>query len=98
MNAREPFVIHLSSFRLMTEADSEVRLLRERGIEARYLRVPVPDQGTWYRVVTGRFATFAQAESLALQYLAAGKIKSAHVVPGGGWGEPVPIVGADAPR
>jgi hypothetical protein len=87
----DTFVVHLSSFRLLNEAETEVARFRSMGISARYLRVPVEDMGTWYRVITGRFATFAQAESLALHLEATGTIAHAHVIGRAGWGEPVPI-------
>jgi hypothetical protein len=87
----DTFVVHLSSFRLLNEAETEVARFRSLGVDARYLRVPVEGMGTWYRVITGRFATFAQAESLALRLEAAGTISHAHLIGKGGWGDPVPV-------
>jgi hypothetical protein len=91
----EPFVIHIGSYRLLTDADAEMGNLRTLGVNARYLRLPVPGRGVWYRVVAGRFRTFAAAESAAHALQSEGKIRNAHIVGGNGWGEPVPVAMPD---
>jgi cell division septation protein DedD len=94
----EPFVIHLTSFKLRAEAEIEVSALRLRGIEARSIQAEIPDRGTWYRIVTGNFATFAEAESVALRLQAEGKIPYAHIAADGGRGQPVPVGTLDRAR
>jgi hypothetical protein len=85
------FVVHVSSFKLKSEADAELALFHSRGIEARALRVEVPVLGSWYRIVIGNFATFAEAESMGRRLLAEGKIPSAHIAADGGRGQPVAV-------
>lgn len=92
------FVIHFSSFKLQTEAETEVAALRLRGIEARSIRVEIPERGTWYRIVAGDFATFAEAESVVLRLQAEGKIPYAHIAADGGRGQPVPVGTLDRMR
>ena len=94
----EQFVIHLTSFKFDAEAEIEVTALRSRGIEARSIQVEIPDRGTWYRIVTGNFATFAEAESVALRLQAEGKIPYAHIAADGGRGQPVPVGTLDRAR
>ncbi len=91
------FVVHLSSFRLRSEADREVANLAGMGMDARHIAVVIPGKGlrSWYRVVTGRSATFAEAESLALVLISEGKIPNAHVAGDGGHGDPVPVATPD---
>jgi hypothetical protein len=97
-NPREPFVIHLTSFKFQAEAEIEVTALHQRGIEARSVRAEIPDRGTWYRIVTGNFATFAEAESVAMRLQAEGKIPYAHIAADGGRGQPVPVGTLDRAR
>jgi len=85
------YVVHLSSFRLEREAETEVRNLEGQGIEARYLLVDVPEKGAWYRVVTGRFATFPEAEAMAMRLCRQKGIPRTHVAGLGGRGAPVPV-------
>jgi cell division protein FtsN len=92
------FVIHLTSFKLAAEAEIEVTVLDQRGIEARSIQAEIPDRGTWYRIVTGNFATFAEAESVALRLQAEGKIPYAHIAADGGRGQPVPVGTLDRAR
>ena len=94
----ERFVIHLTSFKFAAEAEMEVSALRRRGIDARSIRAEIPDRGTWYRIVTGNFATFAEAESVALRLQAEGKIPYAHIAADGGRGQPVPVGTLDRVR
>jgi cell division septation protein DedD len=94
----ERFVIHLTSFKLAAEAEMEVSALRRRGIDARSIRADIPDRGTWYRIVTGNFATFAEAESVALRLQDEGKIPYAHIAADGGRGQPVPVGTLDRVR
>jgi hypothetical protein len=96
--AGDRFVIHFSSFKLEAEAEAEVMTLRRRGIEARSIRVEIPERGTWYRIVTGNFATFAEAESVVLRLQAEGKIPYAHIAADGGRGQPVPVGTLDRER
>jgi cell division protein FtsN len=96
--AREQFVIHLTSFKLEVEAAIEVAALGQRGIGARSIQVEIPDRGTWYRIVTGNFATFAEAESVALRLQAEGQIPYAHIAADGGRGRPVPVGTLDRAR
>jgi len=84
-------VVHLSSFRLEREAQSEVSSLAGQGIRAEYLLVDVADRGPWYRVVTGRFATFGEAETMAMRLCRMKGVPRTHVVGQGGRGEPVPV-------
>jgi len=92
------YVIHLSSFKLAPEAEEELARLRALGIEARALRVDVPGRGSWYRIVAGRFASFAEAESVALSWEVRGLIPYAHIAPDGGQGTPVLAGARDNPR
>ncbi|MBK8230063.1 MAG: SPOR domain-containing protein [Candidatus Eisenbacteria bacterium] len=85
------YVVHLSSFRLEREAQSEVSSLAGQGIRAEYLLVDVADRGPWYRVVTGRFATFGEAETMAMRLCRMKGVPRTHVVGQGGRGEPVPV-------
>lgn len=94
----EQFVIHLTSFKFEAEAKMEVSALRRRGIDARSIRAEIPDRGTWYRIVTGNFATFGEAESVALRLQAEGKIPYAHIAADGGRGRPVPVGTLDRAR
>lgn len=87
----DTFVVHLSSFRLKREAEAEVQSLRAAGIDARYLLVEVKERGAWYRVVTGAFGTFGEAESTASRMKAEYRLPRAHVAPQAGRGEPVPV-------
>jgi len=94
---RKGFVLHLSSFRLRSEADREIANLAGLGVDARHVAVVIPGRGLrpWYRVVTGLSATFAGAESLALHLMTEGKIPSAHIAGRGGHGDPVPVAFPD---
>jgi hypothetical protein len=96
--AGEEFVIHLTSFKLEAEAEAEVLALARRGIEARAVQVEIPFRGSWYRIVTGNFATFAEAESVALRLQAEGKVPYAHIAADGGRGRPVPVGTLDRER
>jgi cell division septation protein DedD len=98
VDTAERFVIHLTSFKLAAEAEMEVSALRRRGIEARSIQADIPDRGTWYRIVTGNFATFAEAESVALRLQAEGKVPYAHIAADGGRGQPVPVGTLDRAR
>ena len=89
------YVIHLSSFKLRPEAEDELERLRALGIEARSLQVEVPGRGSWYRIVAGRFVSFAEAESVALSWEGRDLIPYAHIAPEGGRGTPVPIGARD---
>ncbi len=85
------FVVHLSSFKLEREAAAEVANLAALGVDARYLLVDVPGKGPWYRVVTGRFATFAEAEARAMRLCRSKGVPRTHVAGLGGRGAPVPV-------
>lgn len=85
------FVIHLSSFKLEQEASDEVARLQALGVMARALRVEVPDRGSWYRILTGDFASFVEAENAALVLQARGFVPYAHIADDGGRGTPVPV-------
>lgn len=88
---RDTFVVHLSSFRLEREALAEIALLREAGFEARTVRVELAERGPWYRIVTGRFATFSEAEAMAVRLCRMRGVPRTHVVGQNGRGEPIPI-------
>jgi cell division septation protein DedD len=92
------YVIHLSSYKLEIEAAAEAAELVRQGVAARTLRVDVPDRGTWYRIVTGDFASFAQAESAALALQARGVIPYVHIAGNGGRGTPIPVGALDRIR
>ncbi len=87
----EDFVIYIASFRMLSDTEMEIAALEKNGIAARYIRIPVPGQGTWYRIVFGHFGSFAEAESVALGFEAAGRIPTANIASAGGWGTPVPV-------
>jgi hypothetical protein len=88
---RDTFVVHLSSFGRHKDAEAEVARLRSRGIDASYVTVQIPGKGRWYRVFTGRFPTFAEAESLAYHLRETRGFGLMHVVPQSGRGQPVPV-------
>jgi hypothetical protein len=93
-----PFVIHLSSFKLGEEAGREVERAAAQGLVARAVIVEVPERGTWYRIVIGDFASFAQAESAAHALQARGLIPYAHIAGEGGRGTPIPVRTPDRTR
>lgn len=90
------FAVHLSSFKHLEEAESDVRRFVDLGIEARAVLTEVPGKGPWYRVVTGRFATFPEARDEALRLAARIGLGRTHVVGKDGQGQPIPIFESDS--
>lgn len=92
------FVVHFSSFKDKPAADSAVTALRVQGLPARSLRVAVPGEGSWFRVIMGQYASVAAAESVGRVLLGTNKVLSVGVAGQGGRADPVRLeipAGAD---
>ncbi|MEZ4648951.1 MAG: SPOR domain-containing protein [Candidatus Eisenbacteria bacterium] len=85
------WVVHLSSFRDLKDANVDIDRLRGKGIEARAVYVEVPERGPWYRVVAGSFASFVEARQRSIQLSRQLGLEAVHVISSGGRDAPVPI-------
>jgi len=59
--------IQVASFSDQAQANERVNSLRSRGVEARAVRVEIPNKGTWYRVQIGGFKSRDEASGYANQ-------------------------------
>ncbi len=59
--------IQVASFSDQAQANERVNSLRSRGVEARAVRVEIPNKGTWYRVQIGGFKSRDDASGYANQ-------------------------------
>lgn len=59
--------IQIASFNDQAQANERVNSLRSKGIEARAVRVEIPNKGTWYRVQIGGFKSREEASGYANQ-------------------------------
>ncbi len=57
----DTFVVHVSSFRIPKDAESEVSRLLAAGVPARILTVVLPERGRWHRVIVGAYPDSASA-------------------------------------
>ncbi len=73
------YSVQVASLRSQKEAQRYVNYLRDRGYEAFYRQVVLPQKGTWYRVYVGRFKTLAEARRFGEELKKREKIKSFYV-------------------
>ncbi len=59
--------IQVASFNDQGQANERVNSLRSKGVEARAVRVEIPNKGTWYRVQIGGFKSREEASGYANQ-------------------------------
>lgn len=59
--------IQVASFNDQTQANDRINSFRSKGVEARIVRVDIPNKGTWYRVQIGGFKSREEAASHANQ-------------------------------
>ncbi|MBL8186834.1 MAG: SPOR domain-containing protein [Acidobacteria bacterium] len=59
--------IQVASFNDQAQANERVNSLRSKGVEARAVRVEIPNKGTWYRVQIGGFKSREEASGYANQ-------------------------------
>lgn len=59
--------IQVASFNDQAQANDRVNSLRSKGVEARTIRVEIPNKGTWYRVQVGGFKSREEASGYANQ-------------------------------
>ena len=85
------YVVHLSSFRSLEQAELEVARLREASLAPEFVFVEIPGKGSWYRVFVGHFGTFDEARNTAVQLQAEMDLGQIYVVGQGGTGMPVPV-------
>ena len=64
-SSQEVYTIHVSSYRNQGDAEQETADFRLRGLESFTRKENVADQGVWFRVYVGRFATRGRALALA---------------------------------
>ncbi|NPA49500.1 MAG: SPOR domain-containing protein [Thermodesulfobacteria bacterium] len=55
------YAIQIASLRSAAEAQKYVKYLRQKGYDAFYRKIVLPQKGTWYRVYVGRFKSISQA-------------------------------------
>jgi cell division septation protein DedD len=61
------YTVNLASFREKARADSLVRELRGKGLEAFSWEIDLPEKGKWHRVSVGNFATLEYAKNFVIQ-------------------------------
>ena len=81
-----PFAVQCGAFRNATVARREAQRLSGFGMPARALRVRIPGQGEWWRVVMGEFAEPDSALALARRLIAQRRVTHAHPVGAAGLG------------
>jgi cell division septation protein DedD len=59
--------IQIGSYNAAAEAEERVANLKSAGLEARSVKVEIPQRGTWYRVQSGRFVSRDEAERYGRQ-------------------------------
>ncbi len=78
--APQPFYsVQVASLRSPSEAQKFVNYLRDKGYEAFYRRVVLPQKGVWYRVYVGRFKSFREAKSFGEKLKAKEKFKAFYI-------------------
>ncbi len=60
-----PYVLHVASFKKRDDARELVSLLRSKGVSAFEVLSSIANKGEWYRVVTNRFDSPAEAEEFS---------------------------------
>ena len=65
--AKKRFTIQVASFRDSKDAKKMVYKLNKKGYSAYRIIGKIPEKGTWYRVRTGSFDTWEQAEQTLLR-------------------------------
>ncbi len=63
-NTRPRYTLQISAYQEKSDADADVKRLKQRGYAAFILPSELPGKGTWYRVRLGSFSNRAAAEKL----------------------------------
>ena len=64
-SGRRPYSLLLSSFRSEALTRRAISIYRGQGISPYFVRVDLGDDGLWYRLFCGQYATFTEAEAAA---------------------------------
>ena len=78
-NEKQPYRVHVASFRAEDKARGIVKDLRGKGLDAWYAKAP--DQKDWYRVFVGHYATHEEAARKASWLLNQGWVEHAMAYP-----------------
>ena len=73
------YTVQVASMRSPTEAQKFVKYLREKGYEAFYRKVILPQKGTWYRVYVGRFKSLSEARAFGEKLKKKEKFKAFYI-------------------
>ena len=82
------FVLQFSSFPSHEDATIEVERLSDLEIDAIEIPVDIPGKGTWFRVVSGRFHSRAEARTAASRLREQNGLTDIHIGSRGGYGAP----------
>jgi len=75
-----PICIHVSSFRMLKNANSEIARLQKQGLIAFSQNVHVKGKGMWHRVYVGKFRNIRLAKDMAYSLKRKGIIDYSHVL------------------
>jgi len=75
-----PYTVHVSSYRSLTGANTEIKNYMNRGYEAFKILVSLPKIGNMYRVYVGHFRTQAEARNTATNLINQGYTGYARVI------------------
>ncbi len=73
------YTVQVASMRSPTEAQKFVKYLRDKGYEAFYRKVTLPQKGTWYRVYVGRFKSLSEARAFGEKLKKREKFKAFYI-------------------
>ncbi len=73
------YAVQIASLRSVSEAQKYVKYLRERGYEAFYRKVVLPQKGTWYRVYVGQFKSISEAREFGEKLKKKEKLKAFYI-------------------
>ncbi len=73
------YAVQVASLRSASEAQKYVNYLRDKGYEAFFRQVTLPQKGTWYRVYVGRFKSISEARAFGEKLKKKEKLKAFYI-------------------
>ena len=73
------YSVQIASLRSVEEARKYVKYLQDKGYEAFFRKVVLPQKGTWYRIYVGRFKTISEARTFGEQLKKKEKLKAFYI-------------------